>query len=195
MSEWTKIGRILMGCALLVGVVISCGGEPSSEPVSQEEAAQQARKDRGGTFAQLAARSQLEAHEERQQEAAAAAPAAEAPQELSPLALFAEGDGELLTELPGGFPASIGEYPGMTIEAVSADEDIVNLAFSVAEEPQSVLDTLTKRLQDEGWTLSEVVKDEGGDILSGEKGDEIATFVVMPAEGQATRIAASVVQK
>jgi len=193
MSEWTRIGGVLMGCALLVGVVISCGSEPSSEPASQEDAAQQARKDHGGTFAQLAARSQLEAQEE--EGAPAAAPAAEAPRKLSPLALFAEGGGEVLTELPEGFPASIGEYPGMTIEGVAADEDIVNLAFTVAEEPQSVLDTLAERLQAEGWTLSEVVKDEDGDILSGEKDDEIATFVVMPLERAATRVAGAVIQK
>jgi len=172
--------------------MVSCGGEQTST----EEAGQQARQDRGGTFAQLAARSQLEAQGEAPGgEAAPAAQEAEAPGRLLPLDLPAKGGAEPLTELPEGFPASIGEYPGMTIEAVSVDQDMVELAFTVAEQPQAVLDTLGKRLQDEGWTLSEVVKDEGGDILSGEKGDEIATFVVIATEGEATRVAGSVAKR
>lgn len=198
MSEWTKIGRVLMACALLLGALVSCGDEPSSEPVSPEETSEKARQEHGGTFAQLAARSQLEGQEEMEEAQAAqpGAQAVQAPKKLSPLDLFGGAEGEVLTELPESFPASIREYPGMTIEAVSADEDIVNVAFTVAEQPQSTLDTLSKRLQDEGWTLSEVVKDEGGDILSGEKGDELAHFVVMPAEEEgATRVAASVIQK
>jgi hypothetical protein len=191
MSEWTRIGRVLMACALLVGALVSCGGEPSSEPVSPEEASQQARQEHGGTFAQLAARTQLPAEEQGEK-----AQAAEAPEKFSPLDLFSRVDGELPTELPEDFHASIREYPGMTVEAFSADEDIAGVVFTVTEPPQSALDTLSERLRDEGWTLSEVVKDEGGDILGGEKGDQFANFVLMPGEeAGTTRITGSIVQK